>query len=142
MRSRSRLSFVLLVVPAAALLLSACAAGPSLEESPAVGDWAAQADPAAPQRALPELSLSPDGRLSGTDVCNSIGGSWVLDEVDPTARSLSLVDVFSTEMACPDIETWFLQGPAQQTLRVDDSGEALLVFDETGAQIGELGRAA
>ncbi|HXH35297.1 MAG TPA: META domain-containing protein [Plantibacter sp.] len=80
----------------------------------------------------PHLVFSDDGRVSGSDGCNSLTGSWKAD-----GDAIVVSDVATTLMACPDVDTW-LGGIAQATL--SESDDQLTVLDESGTQIGSLDR--
>lgn len=110
----------------AAGMLAACSA-PALGER-VLGTWGEGAGVADPH-----LVFSDDGRVSGSDGCNSLSGSWSVQD-----DAVVVSDVASTLMACPGVDTW-LRGIAQATL--SDDGGRLSVTDDTGTRIGTLDRA-
>lgn len=81
----------------------------------------------------PHLVFTEDGRVSGSDGCNSLSGSWRAKD-----DAVVVSDVASTLMACPGVDTW-LRGIAQATL--SDDGGRLTVTDDAGTRIGTLDRA-
>lgn len=81
----------------------------------------------------PHLVFADDGRVSGSDGCNSLSGSWTVD-----GDAVVVSDVASTLMACPDVDTW-LSGIAQATLSQSDG--QLTILDDSGTRIGSLDRA-
>lgn len=85
------------------------------------------------QAADPHLVFSDDGRVSGSDGCNSLSGSWKAD-----GEAVIVSDVATTLMACPDVDTW-LGGIAQATL--SESDDQLTILDASGTEIGSLDRA-
>lgn len=105
--------------------LAGCAGGSSGDA--VIGTWGegtAAADP--------HLVFSDDGRVSGSDGCNSLSGSWKAD-----GEAIIVSDVASTLMACSDVDTW-LSGIAQATLSEGD--DQLTILDESGTEIGSLDR--
>ena len=113
---------------AAAVLigLSACAS-PSGE---LIGTWG---DPEA--QATPSLEFSGtegSGDYSGTDGCNSVGGSFTVED-----GSIDLGLMRSTLMFCEGVDTWLVQARTAEL-----SGDTLTLFDESGAEIGALERHA
>lgn len=117
-----------MVIAALTLALSGCGAGSDGTGQGAidpVGSWG-QTDPG-----QPNLELDPDGSFTGTDGCNRLGGSWEAD-----GNTVTFSHVFSTLMACEDIDTW-LSALAAATV----SPDSLLILDEDGKQIGTLERA-
>ncbi|MBF4568869.1 META domain-containing protein [Plantibacter sp. VKM Ac-2880] len=110
----------------AAALLAACSAGGLGER--VVGTWGDGTS-----AADPHLIFSDDGRVTGSDGCNSLSGSWRAED-----DSVEVSDVAGTLMACPGVDTW-LRGIAEVAL--SDDGERLVVTDDAGARIGTLDRA-
>jgi len=78
----------------------------------------------------PFLKFADDGTYSGSDGCNGLGGTYEVGEDE-----LILKPGFSTLMACPDIDTW-VRGA--KSVKLD--GDALVVFDKSGSEIGTLAR--
>lgn len=110
---------------ALAFALAGCASGASGDA--VIGTWGAGTT-----AADPHLVFSDDGRVSGSDGCNSLSGSWKAD-----GDAIIVSDVATTLMACPDVDTW-LSGIAQAT--VSESDDQLTVLDESGTEIGSLDR--
>lgn len=106
-------------VALSAALLQGCSTGTA-----AAGSWGVDAP------GQPQLTLSEDGRVSGTDGCNRIMGSW-----QETGDSVELSELASTMMACEGVDTW-LSGA--QRLKVE--GDTLHVFSTDGHELGTLER--
>ncbi|RSZ61985.1 META domain-containing protein [Corynebacterium hylobatis] len=104
------------------LLLVGCATESSAVEPE--GTWGTEA------QGEPHLVLAGDGRVSGSDGCNRLTGTWELvdDQVE-------LGPLASTMMACEGVETWL--GGAE-TLTFD--GDTMHVLDGQGAELGTLER--
>jgi heat shock protein HslJ len=92
-------------VLAMALITSSCGIGASdPADLPLVGDWelvtGSAGDEVVPLVPGYRITFNSDGStFGGTAACNSYGGS-----IDTEARSLSLEEIFVTEMACgPDV---------------------------------------
>ncbi len=120
----------------ATTVLAACAgnAGP---DSPAAADPAGTWGDTS-MTSEPSLVLSADGKLTGTDGCNRLTGSWNADEHTgdhADGSPIAFADVASTRMMCQDVDTW-LSNLATGTI----SGDTLTVFDKSGAEIGTLPR--
>ncbi|MCD2443666.1 META domain-containing protein [Agromyces sp. SYSU K20354] len=92
----------------------------------AAGTWGDTSDSTAPS-----LELADDGSLSGTDGCNTLNGSWSVDEAD----HVQFEDVATTLMACEGVDTW-LSGLSEATV----SGDTMTVLGQDGAEIGTLER--
>ncbi len=110
-----------LAIPAAAigalLFLAGCASAATAE-----GTWGTDDGP--------QLTLSEDGALSGTDGCNQLMGSWEAD-----GATVDFGEVASTLMACEGVDTW-LNGLATGTVE----GDTLHVLSTDGTEIGSLER--
>ncbi|WP_350348120.1 META domain-containing protein [Agromyces sp. G08B096] len=81
----------------------------------------------------PHLVIAADGRVTGSDGCNSMGGRWELDD-DGT---LEFDEMVMTLMACP--------GGDQTLNRLDSAtvdGDTLTVLDDHGAVLATLPRTA
>lgn len=92
----------------------------------AVGTWGEGAEN------QPQLVLSEDGSLGGTDGCNRLFGSW-----EQHGDVVSFGEVGSTMMACPDVQTWLA---GLDSARV--YGDTLHVVNASGIEIGTLVRAS
>ncbi|WP_312180257.1 META domain-containing protein [Arthrobacter sp.] len=135
MRSR-----YLLLALALALGLSACATDAGS------GSGSAGSEPASPGSSSPEgvegtwgnpdnmrepsLNLASDGRLSGTDGCNRLMGSWTLEDGTVVFSEMGM-----TMMACPDVDQWL--GTAATAVAEADT---LRLYDAAGNEIGTLTR--
>ena len=112
------------------LALGACGSGDSFvggdEGVDPVGAWGLV------EPGQPSLELHPDGSFTGSDGCNRIGGSWRLD-----GDQVVFSDVFTTLMACEDIDTW-LSRLATATVTED----FLVVRDQGASRIGTLQRSS
>ena len=102
------------------LALSACSGGGSADSF--VGDWGS------PEPGEPNLTISQNLEISGTDGCNQVFG-----QADINGDTLLFRDLASTEMYCEGVETWFI-GAARATITGDD----LVVLDSSGTEIGTL----
>lgn len=105
-------------------VLAACTDSTGSAASP-VGAWG---DPTDPSR--PSLVLAEDGRLSGTDGCNRLTGSWTVDGTTLTFSALA-----STMMFCEGVDTWLLGAAA-----ADLVAGSLVIRDSTGTVLGTLER--
>ncbi len=103
--------------------LSGCSGSPVSAE----GTWGTTGE------GEPQLVLDADGKLTGTDGCNRLVGTW--EKSDDT--NLTFVDVASTMMACEDTDTWLL---ALDTGEID--GDKLSVKNSDGDVIGTLARSS
>ncbi|MGP5593699.1 META domain-containing protein [Corynebacterium flavescens] len=107
----------------AGAVLVGCAESSARED--AVGTWG----PGGPGE--PQLVLDADGRVSGSDGCNRMMGSW--SESD---GQIQLSELASTMMAClGDVDTW-LNGAS----KLNVEGDTMHVFDRGGVEIGVLER--
>ncbi len=95
-----------------------------IEES-IIGVWG---DPSAQGKT--SLEFTEDGRYSGTDGCNRVGGSWEAE----SERAL-LGPMVSTMMACEGVDTWLID-PDTATV----SGDTLVIADKAGNELGTLDR--
>lgn len=94
-----------------------------LSASP-VGTWGRQG------RGLPHLTLSDDGRLSGSDGCNRLAGGWTLDD-----GAVKFGPLVSTLLYCEGVDTW-LRLARSATVE----GNTMHVRDDEGREIGTLDR--
>ncbi len=106
------------------LLLSACDAPGDIGHR-VLGTWGD-----ASQSSQPSLGFSQDGKVTGTDGCNRLSGSWTNDEDE-----ISLGPLTSTLMVCEGVDTWLGTGVSA---KVDDS--RLHIFNSAGTEIGTLQR--
>ncbi len=80
----------------------------------------------------PHLRFAEDGRVSGSDGCNSLGGEYTVDGDTVTVKRAA-----STLMACPGVDDW-LRGV--KTVSLD--GDTMTVRDKNGDELGQLHRDA
>ena len=78
----------------------------------------------------PSLNLASDGRLSGTDGCNRLMGSWTLEDGKVVFSEMGM-----TMMACPDVDQWL--GMAATAVQETDT---LRIYGTDGTEIGTLTR--
>ena len=108
----------------AAGALVACAAGE--EPADAVGTWGEDAE------GEPQLVIDEDGTVSGTDGCNRMTGTWSEGE----DQDVTFDDMAVTQMACEGVDDWL------RTVATGEvEGDELVLYDESGEQIGTLARA-
>ncbi|MBC9926642.1 MULTISPECIES: META domain-containing protein [unclassified Leucobacter] len=107
-----------------ALSLSACA-----QQASAYGTWGT---PDSKQQNEPGLQLGEDGKVSGTDGCNRLVGTFEVDGDTVTFGPLA-----STMMFCEGVDTWL-----GKAVTATVKGDNLTVLDQDGAKIGTLKRAA
>ncbi|MBO1804209.1 META domain-containing protein [Leucobacter ruminantium] len=113
-------------VVAAALLIGATAC--SASQPALVGTWG---DPS--QKGRPSLEFTGSettGDYSGTDGCNSVGGSYAAE-----GSTIDLGVMRSTLMFCEGVDTWLSQARSASL-----DGGTLTLFDENGDEIGTLER--
>jgi len=79
----------------------------------------------------PFLVLEDGGDLTGSDGCNTLNGTWSVDEADQVVFE----NVASTRMACEDVDDWLSQLSVAEV-----SGDTMTVLGSDGAQIGQLDR--
>lgn len=112
-----------LVVAVAAL--AGCAAGE--EPADAVGTWGEDAE------GEPQLVLAEDGTASGTDGCNRLTGTWSEGE----DRDVTFGQFAVTQMACEGVDDWLSSATMGEV-----EGDELVLYDESGEEIGTLTRGA
>ena len=78
----------------------------------------------------PSLNLGSDGRISGTDGCNRLMGSWTFED-----GKVHFSEMGMTMMACPDVDQW-LGGAVTAVPEAD----TLRIYDGAGTEIGTLTR--
>jgi heat shock protein HslJ len=91
-----------------------------------VGTWG---DPSKPSE--PFLSLADGGKLSGSDGCNTLSGSWSVDE----GEQVLFEDVAMTRMFCEGVDDW-LSGLTAATI----ADTTMTVLGQDGSEIGQLER--
>ncbi|MGK9147034.1 META domain-containing protein [Plantibacter flavus] len=121
------------------LALSGCASGadggagasttaPAAESGDAVGIVGVWGDP--DTQDAPSLVFAEDGKVTGTDGCNRLMGSWTAD-----GDTVEFAPLASTRMACEGVDTWLSLGASGTW-----TDTSLVVLDESGAEIGTLER--
>ncbi|MFA5607941.1 MAG: META domain-containing protein [Leucobacter sp.] len=99
--------------------------GTALTPEQLLGAWAAD------EPGDPRLDFADDGTVSGTDGCNGISTTYIID------GERALLEPFaSTLKACIDVDDW-LRGI--DTVIVD--GDTMHVYDRGGEELGSLQRA-
>lgn len=111
----------------AMILLSACT-GSAGDAKGIEGTWG---DPS--EKGSPSIEFRSDGEYSGTDGCNTVGGSFTESE-DGT---INLGVMRSTMMFCEGVDTWLVTGHEAKI-----SGDKLVIKNEEGTEIGTLSRLA
>lgn len=106
-----------------AFLIGGCAGGKASAE----GTWGMSGE------GQPQLVLANYGKLTGTDGCNRLIGTWKQGD----DGSVSFGDVVSTRMFCEGVDTW-LSGLSSASV----DGSALHVRDKAGTEIGTLTKSA
>lgn len=98
------------------------------------GNWAVAEVSGAPAKASQTMTFLEDGSVSGEGGCNSFGGMY-----EAQGQDLAFMNVFSTQMACPDLEAegrFFAALTAVSTWDMD--GSELLLLNGDGATVLEL----
>ncbi|MET0724995.1 MAG: META domain-containing protein [Leifsonia sp.] len=85
-----------------------------------------------PAKPVSSLTLSDDGKLTGSDGCNTLSGSWTAK-----GNTVEFGQVAATMMFCEGVDTW-LSGLASATV----AGDTMKVLGADGTQIGILTRNA
>lgn len=80
-------------------------------------------------RGDPYLEFSADGKVTGTDGCNRIVGTWSADGT----KTITIPPFATTLMACSGVDTW-LSGVSTVTF----DGSTMTVKDKDGKTLGEL----
>lgn len=106
----------------AVVLVAALAGCSAVGMSTFVGTWGSSA------AGKPNLTLTSDGKVSGTDGCNMLAGTWQV-----TSGRAEFGPLATTLKACEGIDTW-LAGAS--TASVD--GSTMTVYSESGTKIGSL----
>ncbi|MGO1736994.1 MAG: META domain-containing protein [Leucobacter sp.] len=97
----------------------------NLEEA-VLGTWSSN------EKGNPFLKFQEDGRVSGSDGCNGLGGEYTVeDEVVTIKRGAS------TLMACPGVDDWLGKFSS-----VTIDGDKMTVFNKDDEEIGQLQRDA
>lgn len=92
--------------------------------NPAIGTWGTGED------GQPQLKLTHEGVVSGTDGCNSVKGTW--KEAD---NAVTFYNFYTTDMDCPGVDVW-LTNPTGATL----DGDTLHILGSDGTELGQLTR--
>ncbi|MGH3653317.1 META domain-containing protein [Glutamicibacter sp.] len=87
-----------------------------------VGLWGSK------EKGQPWLELAEDGKVSGSDGCNRLTGTWSASE------DLEFAALASTKMFCEGVDDW-LSRAATATLQ---DGNKMLVLDADGKELGTL----
>ncbi len=127
---------VLALASAAALAvlgLTACSGGSSADsdsvpQDPATAILGVWGEP--DSQGKPSLEFAEDGSFAGTDGCNRLFGTWTVD-----GERVDLGAMGSTMMYCEGVDDWL-----NRAVAVTVRGDALVVSDEGGAEIGTLDR--
>lgn len=133
-----------LTVAVASFALVACASGaggspygetrtPEADESPEaavtddrlLGMWGETDD------GEPYLTFEADGRVSGSDGCNQLVGTW-----ESADDIVTFSDLAQTMMACEGVDTWLSQAATAML----DGDDELAISNSGGDEIGTLQR--
>ena len=125
---RSALVRTVLLVALGGAALAACSSsedstGAALDASDVTGTWS-QSDAEPPVN----LELAEGGKVSGTDGCNQLNGTWKID-----GSEVELGPFAATMMACENVNTWL---SAATSANVD--GEEMTVYNDDHKEIGVL----
>lgn len=82
-----------------AILALAIMSTPSFASEFPYGDWAVVEVSSSPATIEQTMTFLEDGSVSGEGGCNSFGGMY-----EAKGHALALMNVFSTQMACPDLD--------------------------------------
>jgi heat shock protein HslJ len=115
----------LTAVVALALALSGCASNPGGSGNDATGSWG-KVD----VQGEPSLDLAEGGKLSGTDGCNRLMGTWAQED-----DTLKFSELASTMMACEGVDTWLNRATTATV-----SGSTLTLMGDGDVVIGTLER--
>lgn len=121
--SPSRLSFFAAAAAVAAIALTGCSAS----AVSVVGSWGNTA-----KEHEPSLEFTDAGEVFGTDGCNRLTGSYT-----EKGGVVNFGPLASTMMFCEGIDAWLGQAATGKV-----SGDALIISDESGKEIGTLERTA
>ncbi len=105
-----------------AVVLGGALAGCSSASSAFTGTWGSTGE------GKPNLTISDDGRFTGSDGCNSLSGKGTVK-----GDTFTFGPIASTLKACPGVHTWL--GGAD-TAKVD--GSTLTVYGSGGGKLGTL----
>ncbi|MBM7832204.1 heat shock protein HslJ [Agromyces cerinus] len=101
------------------------------ESAAFIGTWGTESTGTASGE--PFIVIAADGSASGSDGCNTFGGStWTVD-----GDTIEFTPGVATLMACEGVDQWL---NAKSTATVD--GDTMTFYDESGAEIGTLPRTA
>lgn len=95
----------------------------NLEEA-VLGTWSSE------EKGNPFLTFQEDGRVSGSDGCNGLGGEYEVEDEAVTIKRGA-----STLMACPDVDDWLGKFSS-----VTIDGDTMTVLNKDGDEIGQLQR--
>lgn len=115
----------LTAVAALAIALSGCASNPGSGGNDATGSWG-KVD----VQSEPSLDLAEGGKLSGTDGCNRLMGTWTQD-----GDTVKFSELASTMMACEGVDTWLNKATGGTV-----NGSTLTLTDADAGTIGTLER--
>ncbi|WP_430646994.1 META domain-containing protein [Agromyces sp. GXS1127] len=116
-------------VLAAALAFSGCSGvagedtGGDMDPTGTWGDSSTQGEPF--------LTLEDGGDFTGSDGCNTLNGTWSVNEAD----QVEFENVASTRMACEDVDDWLAGMSA-----ADVADDSMTVLGQDGSPIGTLER--
>ena len=80
------------------------------------------------EQGQPWLELAEDGKVTGSDGCNRLTGTW------SGAEELEFAALASTKMYCEGVDDWLSQAA---TAKLED-GQQMLVLDVDGKELGTL----
>jgi heat shock protein HslJ len=126
---KGRLITGFLIGIASVSLFTACAAGGGTAgRTPDPGD-AVTGTWGSTTNGQPHLAFA-DGTVTGTDGCNGISTTYTVD-----GDTITVASFMSTEKACAGVDTWL-----RSVRSVEIDGDALIVYNSSGDQIGTLDR--
>jgi heat shock protein HslJ len=105
------------------LMATGCSDSGASSDGP-VGTWGETAEQS------PQLVLTEDGSLTGTDGCNGLNGTWEI-----SGDTVVFGPVMATMMACDGVDTWL---SLMTTATVN--GDTMTVMGPDGAEVGTLDR--
>ena len=87
-----------------------------------VGLWGSK------EQGQPWLELAEDGKITGSDGCNRLAGTWSASE------DLEFAALASTKMYCEGVDDWLSRAASAKL----EDGEKMLVLDADGKELGTL----